>query len=115
MIESLKKYWFLLVALSGGAVWIATINSKTFDSPEQKVAVVKAVESMPTEAHRAVELANEAHAIEIRQLRYEDSKRRDSINDLNLRRKDSLFFDKIDRQTVQIEQLKEEFKKIRNN
>lgn len=108
MKEALKKY--LLHAVFGillaGAAWVATINSRTFDSPEQKVTVVNAVSTMPTEAERAVELANDAHAIEIRQLRYEDKKRNDSLDKIYEHRKDSIVIDQIKRQTVQIEQMK---------
>ena len=40
-MKGLKEYWFLYLfsfsCIGGGSVWIATINSKTFDSTEQKV------------------------------------------------------------------------------
>lgn len=107
MKEFIKKYVYhmLMIILTAGAVWLATIDSKTFDSPEQKVKVVNAVETMPSEADRAVEIANDAHAIEIRQLRYEDNKRRDSIKDVEKKKHDSLTIDAFKRFTVQIEQI----------
>jgi len=94
MLENIKKYWFLYGVLAGAAVWIATINSKTFDSPEQKVEVTKFVEFAPTpeQQQRAIILdsINNAHAIKSRSKR--DSllremvkrvKQIDSINVLN--------------------------------
>lgn len=118
-MKGLKEYWLLYLfgfsAIGAAAIWIATINSKTFDSPEQKVTVVKAVEAMPTEAERAVELANSAHAIEIRQFRYDDNKRNDSLNKIYERKKDSLFLDMVKRQTVQIEQMKDKIDRIESH
>lgn len=115
MLDNLKKYWFLYAVLSTAAIWIATINSKTFDSPEQKVTVVSAVEAMPTAAERAAERAtakaNDEHAIIIRQMRYDDNKRNDSIDKIYEHKKDSLVLDQISRQTVQIEQLRQEIKR----
>ena len=68
------------------------------------------MEALPTAAERAADRAttnaNNKHAQEIRQLRYEDNKRNDSIDKIYERRKDSLVLDQISRQTVQIEQMK---------
>lgn len=105
MIDNLRKYWFLYIPISGLIVWFAVINSRIFDSPEQKVEVINAVKTMPTEAERAVELANASHAIEIRQMRYEDNKKEDSIRLFREKEKDSLTLDAFKRFTVQIEQL----------
>lgn len=116
-MDTVKKWiiGFALALIGTASVWIANIDSKTFDSPEQKVTVVKAVETMPSEADNAVAAANDAHAVEIRQLRYEDQKRKDSIEVAYRRHQDSITLDYIKRQTVQIEQMKEEMQKIKDN
>ena len=48
MLDNLKKYWFLYGFLTGAVIWIATIDSKTFDSPEQKVNHVNHVKNSLT-------------------------------------------------------------------
>jgi ribosomal protein L24 len=115
-MDIIKKWLivFALALITTGSVWIANIDSKTFDSPEQKVTVIKAVETMPTEAEKAVGVANAAHAIEIRQLRYIDAKKNDSLDRVYEHRKDSLVLDQIKRQTVQIEQMKSKLDNIQN-
>ena len=118
MLDGLKKYIYQVIfgLIVLGAGWVAVINTRTFDSAKQKVNIVDAVEAMPSEAEiaveRAVRMSNDSHAIVIRQLRYDKTVRDDSIKKEYDRKKDSTFFDKIDRQTVQIEQMKE---KIDNN
>jgi hypothetical protein len=106
MIDNIKKYWFLYVPVSALIIWGVSINSRIFNSPEQKVEVISAIKSMPSAADRAVEAANDAHAMEIRQMRYNDNKRNDSIDKIYDRKKDSITLDYIKRQTVQIEQIK---------
>ena len=97
-LETLKKYWFLIVfclsSIGGASIWIATVSSKTFDSPEQKVTVVKYVEDSPTpeqkQRDRILDSINKVDAIRSRRKRdslyQEEIKRgiyRDSINLLN--------------------------------
>ncbi len=117
MKEIVRKYLihFILGLLLAGAGWVATINTRTFESAKQRVNIVDAVEAMPTEAERAVELANDAHAIEIRQLRYEDNKRGDSLDRIEKRRKDSLTIDAFKKFTVQVEQMKVKLENIESH
>ena len=107
MIENIKKYWFLYGFLAGAVIWIATIDSRTFDSPEQKVEhknhVKNSLTPVQQEAARLIDSFNNQHAIQTRQRRYEDNKIKDSLRTIN----DSLFLDMVKRQTVQIEQIKE--------
>ena len=39
-MEEIKKYWFLITfivaGIGGAAIWIANIDSKTFESPSQR-------------------------------------------------------------------------------
>lgn len=97
-MKLVKEYWFLIVfglsTLGGVSVWIATIGSRTFDSPEQKVTVVKHVEDSPSaeqkQRDRILDSINKSEAIKSRRKRdslyQEEIKRgkyRDSINLLN--------------------------------
>jgi len=108
MKEALKKYIYgiIFAIIVAGAGWVAVIDTRTFETAKQRVNIVDAVEAMPTEAERAVELANDAHAIEIRQLRYDNAVKDKAEEKEYQRRRDSIWGDKFDRQTVQIEQMK---------
>lgn len=121
MIEKLQKYWGFLALIIGGLVgvygWIynqGTLNAKfegrTFDSPDQKVYVVKKVEELPTPEQEQrkyfQDSINTASAIKSRRkrdslwlLEHKARMRTDSINRLNA---DQLF------------QIKEELKKIKS-
>lgn len=115
MIDNLKKYWWLYTVLSGAALWLATIDSKTFDSAEQKVEVTKFVEESPGakeqwEKHLRDSM-NTVHAMKERVKRTRQQFVSDSIH----RHRDSLTFDMIQRQTIQLEQVKEELKKIKDD
>lgn len=107
MLENIKKYWFLIALLGGAAVWIATIDSKTFDSPEQKVKhVIHVNESLtPEQQLRAyiMDSLNKDSAIKTRAERLRNEIKRDSIRAIN----DSIANDKIDRSAVQMQQTKE--------
>lgn len=108
MKEFLKKYVYhvLTILLVAGSVWIATINSKTFDSPEQKVNVVKVVETMPGPDEQwktyYQDSVNKASTIKERKERTKIMRKSDSVRRMH----DSLFLDMVKRQTVQIEQMK---------
>lgn len=110
-MDIIKKYWFLLVPLAGFAVWLITISTKIFDSAEQKVEVTNFVKNSPSSKDQwrkyLRDSVNTQHAIQTRQKRYEDGVKKDSIR----ANKDSLFLDMVKRQTVQIEQIKEQLKK----
>lgn len=112
-MKALKQYWFLLVPLAGLAVWLITINTRIFDSAEQKVEVVKYVEDSPSPEQRQrailIDSINDAHAIQTRQKRYEDGVRNDSIRAL----KDSLIFDIIQRNADQFYQMKQSIDSIK--
>ena len=92
MLENIKKYWFLYGVLTGAAIWIATINSKTFDSPEQKVEITNHVELAPTPEQQQRKLIldsiNNVHAIKSRNKRdsllLEMTKRVKIIDSINL-------------------------------
>lgn len=106
MLDNLKKYWFLYGVLGGAAVWIATINSKTFDSAEQKVEHTIHVKTSlnPEQQQRKyiLDSIDKASAIKTRAERLELQRKKDSAELV----KDSLFIDQVKRQTVQIEQIK---------
>ena len=115
LLDNIKKYWFLYGVLSGAVIWIATINSKTFDSPEQKVEVVNFVEHAPSPEQQQRKLildsVNTAHAITERAKRTEMLRKSDSIKNV----RDSLTLDRIERLAVQMQLMKDEVKEIKDN
>ena len=107
MLDNLKKYWFLYGICLTAVIWVATIDSKTFDSPEQKVEHINHVKNSltPVQQQRKylLDSVDKTSAIKTRAARLELQRKKDS-SDLV---KDSLFIDQVKRQTVQIEQIKE--------
>lgn len=114
-MENIKKYWFLYTPILALIIWGVSINSRLFNSPEQKVRHETYIENAPSTkdlvGKHIRDSINTVHAMQIRQQRYEDNKIKDSIRAVN----DSLFLDMVTRQTVQIEQVKEEVQKIKRN
>ncbi len=121
MGEHLKKYWaiytFVVPVVIAGAIWLITIDSRTFDSPEQKVKVTEFVENSPSTKDQWAEYfrdsMNNVHAVKTRQARYEDGLKSearriesDSIN----RRNDSIVLDYVQKNADQIFQIREEIK-----
>ncbi len=117
-----KDYWFILVPMAVFAVWLITINTRTFDSSEQKVKVVSYVESSTSPEQQAIDrimdsladdkhIQNDNHAIQIRQKRYDDGVKKDSIDSI----KDSLFFDIIKRNADQFYQIKQTIDSIKEH
>jgi hypothetical protein len=108
MMEIIKKYTvhFALGLLTVGAGWVATINSRIFNSTEQKVKVVDFVEESPSALDQwrghLSDSINNADAIKTRAARFKLAKESDSVRRVH----DSLFLDQVRRQTVQIEQMK---------
>ena len=95
------------ISLIGVAVvWIATIDSKTFDSPEQKVEHENHVKNSLTPTQQLkqylLDSIDKTSAIKTRAERLELQRKKDSAELV----KDSLFIDQVKRQTVQIEQIK---------
>ena len=119
-MDAFKKYWGILAMILGGVVgaygWVynqgaesKSIEGRIFDSPEQKVEVVKTVEDMPSpeQQQRAILLdsINNAHAIKSRSMR-------DSVYLLETkarRRTDSIILLNAD----QLYQIKDELKKLK--
>lgn len=110
MNEYLKKIAMGIITIffGFGAVWLANIDSRAFDDAEQKVKVINAVENSPTpeQKHRdrILDSVDKKHAMKIRQQRYDDNKNKDSLRAIT----DSIFLDLVKRQTVQIEQIKQQ-------
>lgn len=115
LVEHLKGFWFVYGIIAGAAVWIANIDSKTFDSPEQKVEhkthVEQALSPLQQQRKYLRDSMNTVHAMQERAKRTAMQRKSDSIH----RVRDSLVFDMVERQTIQVEQVKEEIKKLRNN
>tara|TARA_R110000851_G_scaffold295152_4_gene450004 strand:+ start:624 stop:989 length:366 start_codon:yes stop_codon:yes gene_type:complete len=118
-MDFFNKYWGVIVAIGGVIIGVAgwlfnqgieynSLEGKTFDSPEQKVEVVKYVKDAPTpkdmwqkHLRDSLDSVNRVNSRKIRDslmvLEYEARKKTDSINILNA---DQLF------------QIKEELKKL---
>ena len=118
-MKTVKEYWWLLVPLSALAVYLYSIKDRLFENAEQRIEMVKEYNESPTAEQKQkaflLDSLNDVHAVQIRQKRYEDNKRKDSfrlIDDMKRQKNDSLFLDQVKRQTVQIEQMK---KQIKNN
>lgn len=122
VLKFVKEYWIILSALGALAVYLIVIDTRIFDSSEQKVEVIKYVEDSPSPVQIAVDRVldsiaddthkkNDEHAMQTRQKRYEDGVKSDSIK----RENDSLFLDMITRQTVQIEQMKSSIDSIKSH
>jgi len=115
-MEELKKYWFLITfifaAIGGAAVWVASIDSKTFESPQQRVRhEIHVNESLtPVEQHAkcVADTANANHAKRTRIIRLRREKQRDSIKHFT----DSLIYDMIKRQAVQTQLQTQRLEKI---
>lgn len=107
----LKEYWFIIVPLAGFAVWLITINTRLFDSTEQKVHVIKTIEDGPTAGQRMraymLDSINKTEAIKSRRLRDSTFRAQDSLRKIH----DSTMLDYVQRNAVQINQIKEQLKK----
>ncbi len=113
-IEHLKGFWFVYGIIAGAAVWIANIDSKTFDSAEQKVEhkthVEQSLTPLQQQSKYLRDSMNTVHAMTERAKRTKMQRKSDSVHRL----RDSLVFDMVERQTIQIEQVKEQLKKSHN-
>tara|TARA_R110000796_G_scaffold248124_3_gene374577 strand:- start:1450 stop:1815 length:366 start_codon:yes stop_codon:yes gene_type:complete len=115
-MEEIKKYWFLitfiLAAIGVAAVWIATIDSKTFKSPEQRarheIHVEQSLSPVEQHARFVADTANSNHAKRTRILRLKTEQYNDSVR----RVKDSLIYDVISRQAVQTQLQTQRLEKI---
>ena len=110
-MEFLKKYWFLITfvvtPLGIGIVWVISIDSKTFDNPEQKVEVINYVSESPSpeQKQRAylMDSLDKDSAIKTRAVRLKRELKRDSIRAI----KDSIVLDYVQKNAEQIYQIKE--------
>jgi hypothetical protein len=111
MGDFIKKYWFIILPIITGigalAVKMILIDSRTFDSPEQKVVHEKFIKQsvQPKDQWRKYyrDSADKAHAEWKREQSLKAQLKSDSIR----KKHDSLFLDMVQRQTIQIEQIKD--------
>lgn len=112
----LKQYWFLVGALSTGLCtavgWVIGANGRMFSSPEEKVRIVTKVDEglTPEQVQRAyfMDSLEKASAIKAREKRLKTDLTRDSIRGVQ----DSIMMDLVQKNAIQIFQIKEEIKKI---
>ena len=105
-MENIKKYWFLYTPILALIIWGVSINSRLFNSPEQKVKHEIHIDNSlsPEQQQRKyiLDSIDKASAIKSRAERLKLQRKKDSAEFV----KDSLFIDQVKRQTVQIEQIK---------
>lgn len=117
MKEIIKKYLvhFILGVLMAGVAWVVTINSRTFDSTEQKVTVISTVLDGPTVEQKwrtyILDSIDKISAVNTRTARLQLQKKSDSTRTVH----DSLFIDMVKRQTVQIEKINAKLDKIESH
>lgn len=117
-MKMIKEYWAIIVVLGGaivtGVTWIAIIDSKTFDSPEQKVEHIHHIKNVPSPKQEMMayilDSINNTQAIQSRKLRDSTFKAQDSVRKVF----DSVMLDYVQRNADQIYQIKEEIKKNNN-
>jgi len=111
MLDNLKKYWFLYGVVIGFATWLITINSRIFDSPEQKVKhethVNNAISPIQQQRAYLMDSLDKDSAIKKRALTLE----RDSLERARTRKNDSIILDYIQKNADQIFQIRQEHKK----
>jgi hypothetical protein len=105
-LDNIKKYWFLYGVITFILGWFAVINSRIYDSPEQKVEheqhVKNSLSPIQQQKKYLLDSLDKVSAIKTRAERLELQRKKDSAELV----KDSLFIDQVKRQTVQIEQIK---------
>lgn len=116
-IDNFNRYFPIIAMLGGpaailGLVWIAgqwfnAIETKSFDSPEQKVYVVQTVKDMPTPAQQAITRIHDSLDLVERSSFRKYIREKDSINMLREKQKDCLLI----RLNDQVYQLKEQIKR----
>lgn len=113
-MKFLKEYWFIFVfvlpLLGAGIVWLVDIDSKTFDSPEQKVEHEAHVKSSLSPKEQWQKYYRDSmdviHRQKEREERTQMMREKDSIDKIQ----DSIFLDIIQRNADQIYQIKEQLK-----
>lgn len=116
-MEFLKKYWFLITfvvaPLLTGIAFLFSLKSRIFETPEEKVSVVKFVEESPSpeQQQRAyfMDSLNKVSAIKTREVRLKKELERDSIRAIQ----DSIIMDYVQKNADQVFQIKEELKNRR--
>lgn len=102
---------FLLGLVWTGAMWYSSIDSRTFDSPEQKVVIIKEVMEGPTaeqkQRDRILDSINKESAIKSRALRDSTFKK----IQIYQRKSDSLYREDLLKLHDQVYQIKETLKK----
>tara|TARA_R110000796_G_scaffold215732_1_gene331723 strand:+ start:500 stop:898 length:399 start_codon:yes stop_codon:yes gene_type:complete len=116
IMEELKKYWwlitFIFAGISAAAIWIANIDSKTFESPKQREKheyhVTNSLTPLQQHEKFVKDTANAGSATRARALRLKREARNDSIKTI----KDSLIYDVLQRQAVQTQLQTQRLEKI---
>lgn len=126
MVGNFLKHWSLVLGIILSIVAVGTllinygaknenIESRIFDTGLQKEEVIDAFENLPTESERAVSIADSKHAVEIRQLRYDNNLAKELREEEAKRIQDSLTIDSYKRFTVQLEQLEQKIDEQNKN
>ena len=111
-MEFLKNNWFVIsfvaTPMFAGLVWLLSLSSKTFDSPEQKVEHVNYIKNSltPVQQQRAylMDSLDKDSAIKTRATRLNAQKKNDSIRFI----KDSIVLDYVQKNAEQIFQIREQ-------
>ena len=115
-MEEVRKYWwlitFILAAIGAGAIWIATIDSKTFESPQQRekheTHVNQSLTPVQQLAKFVADTSNNNSAVRARAIRLKREQYNDSVKHVN----DSLILDMVTRQAVQTQLQTQRLEKI---
>lgn len=111
ILDKVKKYWFLYTLLGGAAVWLATINSKTFDSAEQKVNHITFIKNSLSPFQQQIRHFRDSID---KESRVKSRRFRDSLN-LERYKIEKIKEKRDSANAVTLYQLKEEFRDFRTN
>ena len=111
MKEFLKEHWFIITFVAAplmtGLVFLFSLNSRIFNSPEQKVRHEDHVNQSLTPVQQfqrfSTDTANANSAVRARAVRLERERRKDSVNAIQ----DSIMLDYVQKNAEQIYQIKE--------
>lgn len=114
-MNTLKKWWWLIVPLAILSAYLYSIKDRIFETPEQRTLMIKDWKDSPTPEQKQkaflLDSLNNTHAIIIRQKRYDDTKKNDSIRNV----KDSLVLDIILRNADQFFQMRQSIDSIKSH
>ena len=120
MLEHLNKYYKLYMALGGLLItaigYVIYLELRIPKSADEMSEIRATVNAVPV-LMKTIEFdsIDTAHAMEMRKLRVENEAYKDSMELVRAKERDSILYDKLDRQTVQLEQFKEIVKKHHGN